>query len=143
MKSILLVILFISFFDPIPLQGRWQLTRFDAFSETIVSKFFLGETEERQKLMLETFDFVLANTFYEFKGDSVFFTNAGGGGIIQYKSGKWISKGDTLFIFESGKFKTHKFWIENQTAEELELKNFIPTVSGIQKGSSMIFTKIP
>jgi hypothetical protein len=131
------------FFDPIPFQGKWQLTSFEAFEKTLESKLFLAETEEKQKLMLETFDFVLANTFYEFKGDSVYFTNAGGGGVVQYKNGKWIAKGDTLYIFESGKFYVHKFWIESFDSETIELKTFIPTVSGIEKGSSMIFKKLP
>ena len=143
MKYILLVFLLTMFFDPNPFEGKWQLTKFDAFSKTLESKFFLEATEEQQKVMLETIDFVYANTFYEFKGDSVYYSDAGGGDIIKNKNGKWLTKGDTLFIIESGKFKITKFWIENQTDKELELKNFIFTDSGVQKADgSMIFTKI-
>ena len=144
MKYILLVLLLTMFFDPNPFEGKWQLTKFDAFSKTLQSKFFLEATEEEQKVMLDTFDFVYANTFYEFKGDSVYYTDAGGGGIIKNKNGKWLTKGDTLFIIESGKFKITKFWIENQTDKKLELKNFIFNASGVQIAEgSMNFTKIP
>jgi hypothetical protein len=93
--------------------------------------------------MLETFEFILANTCFEFKGDSIYFTNAGGGGIIGYKSGKCSIKEDILLIFESGKFKTHKFWIENQGANELEIQGFIPSSSCLITGNNMIFTKLP
>jgi hypothetical protein len=72
MKSSLLVLLVILFFEPIPIQGKWQLTSFEAFEKTLESKLFLAETEEKQKLMLETFDFVLANTFYEFKEETLY-----------------------------------------------------------------------
>ena len=143
MRLIFLVLFIFMSFQNVSLQGKWKLTRFEAFSKTLASTNFLNETKEKQELMLETFDFVLANTFYEFIGDSVYFTNAGGGGVVIDKSGKWLIKKDTLFIFESGKFKTHKFWIEKLSEDELELKGFIPGPSGMEKGSSMIFTKLP
>lgn len=142
MKFVLIVLLCFVSFQKETFQGKWQLTKFDAFTKTLASKSFMNETEEKQRLITETFEFVLANTFYEFRGDSIFFSNAGGGSNVQHKKGRWLAKGDTLYIFESGKFKAHKFWIENLSEEELELNTLINTSTSFQKGSRMIFTKL-
>jgi hypothetical protein len=46
----------------------------------------------------------LDNTFYSFKENSVFFTDAGGDFIVKEMKGRFLVNSDTLIIMEAGKF---------------------------------------
>lgn len=136
---ILFVFFFFFLINPEMLQGKWKLKNFDAFLSIMNSKAFKAETTERQQIMAESIQFALNNTFYEFKNDSIYFTDAGAG-IIKHKNGKWILKKDTLLVFESGKFKTHKFFIDQVTSNELRLK-FVHSKEELSR-SSLIFERV-
>lgn len=137
--KLVMIIFFFFFSSPDLLQGKWKLKQYDAFLSVFNSNAFKAETPERQQIMAESMQFALDNTFYEFKNDSIYFTDAGAG-IIKHKNGKWILKKDTLLIFESGKFKTHKFYIDKISENELRLKLVLE--DGYIGRTPLIFEKI-
>ncbi len=93
----------------------------EAFLSILTSDVYMAGTEDQKMKMAETFQFALDSTFYHFKNDSVFFTDAGPDEIVKHKSGKWLIRKDTLFIFESGKFKFHRFIINSLSEEKLKV----------------------
>jgi hypothetical protein len=103
------------------IQGKWKIHENEAFLNILTSDaYFSGKDDQKTKLA-ETVQFALDSTFYHFKNDSVFFTDTGTDNIVKHKSGKWLMNSDTLLIFESGKFTTHRFLINKLTKEELKV----------------------
>ncbi len=72
--------------------------------------------------MSESFQFVLDNTYYNFHGDSVFFTDPGGDFTVREKKGRFLTNSDTLIIMETGKFEIRRFFITSQEERELKMK---------------------
>ncbi|MHA7129044.1 lipocalin family protein [Algoriphagus namhaensis] len=126
--------------DHYQLEGRWKLHEAEAFLNILTSENFRLGTEVQQREISDTFDFALENTYYTFKGDSVFFTDTGARETINYKNGKWLLQNDTLMIFESGKFHVHKFLIESLNRDELIMRIVFPT--GEVSLSNMKFVKV-
>lgn len=114
--------LFIGTHEKDDLYGKWKLSEDETFLSIMTSKAYEMGTDEQKTEMAKVFQFVLDSTFYEFKNDSVYFTDAGPGGIVKHKNGKWLLKQDTLVIIESGKVNSHKFIIDKLTQDELHLK---------------------
>lgn len=139
-RLLVAVILLLTMPNSYNLEGRWKMYEAEAFLNILTSKNFQLGSDIQQKQIAETFEFALANTYYTFQGDSVFFTDTGANRSIYQKNGKWLIQNDTLVIFESGKFKTHKFFIESLVDDELVMKIIFPT--GEVSPSNMKFIKV-
>ena len=135
----LLIFFNLLFNDYTLLEGKWKLESYGAFYSIINSKRFQSEPKDRQEVMSQSMQFALDNTFYEFKKDSVFFTDAGAN-IIKHKTGRWLVLNDTLTILESGKIKAHRFFIVELEEETLKMK-IVDKNGGVGK-SELVFTKI-
>ncbi|GMQ24624.1 hypothetical protein Aoki45_13060 [Algoriphagus sp. oki45] len=105
--------------------GKWKLEGDEVFLNIMTLEAFKMGTEEQQNEMAKVFQFVLDSTFYDFKKDSVFFTDAGPGGIVKHKNGRWLLKEDTIVILESGKIKSHKFIIDHISENEMNLRKVL------------------
>jgi len=122
MKHITLVVFLILQTLTLSLEGKWKLTKFTAMEAILNSQQFINSTDEQRIRVMESMDFTLDNTFYEFKGDSIFYTNAGGDMQLSQKTGKFLVQSDTLIIFPSDKVNPIKFFLSSYEKEEFEMK---------------------
>ncbi|MFT5773836.1 MAG: hypothetical protein ACI9UV_002744 [Algoriphagus sp.] len=136
----LIILLIIYTQDNHKFEGKWKMYEAEAFLNILSSSNFNLGDDNQKKEIAETFQFALDNTFYSFKGDSVFFTDTGAQKQINYKNGKWLARNDTLIIFESGKFKSHKFFVESLKDDQLIMKIIFP--NGEISLSNMKFRKV-
>jgi hypothetical protein len=83
---------------------------------------FTNLTEDEKLRVFDSMQFTLDNTYYNFKGDSLFFTNAGGDLKVTEMKGRFLIKSDTLMVFESGKVNLLKFFITSLEEEEFKMK---------------------
>ncbi len=113
MKHITLVVFLILQTLTLSLEGKWKLTKFTAMEAILNSQQFINSTDEQRIRVMESMDFTLDNTFYEFKGDSIFYTNAGGDMQLSQKTGKFLVQSDTLIIFPSDKVNPIKFFLSS------------------------------
>lgn len=125
--KIMMIILFLNFALNLnllfsELEGNWKLVEYTGFLTILSSPNFKNLTEDQKIKASESFQFALDNTFYNFEGDSVFFTDAGGDDLIKEKKGRFLVNSDTLIIIETGKFKIHKFYISSQKEKELKMR---------------------
>jgi hypothetical protein len=104
------------------LEGKWKLSEFTAFDVVLTSQMFTTATDDNQTKMIESMNFILENTFYHFKGDSINFTNAGGDNQLSHKKGKFLVKSDTLVIFQSDKVNALKFFITSYKEETFKMR---------------------
>ncbi|WP_157359763.1 DUF5004 domain-containing protein [Algoriphagus mannitolivorans] len=122
------------------LEGKWKMHEVEAFLNILTSETYLIGTDEQKTKLAETFQFALDSTFYHFKNDSVYFTDAGPDNIVKHKTGKWLINSDTLIIFESGKIKVHRFLIDKLTEEELKV--YMVLSDEVISRSSVTFKKV-
>lgn len=104
------------------LEGTWQLvhvTGFDTFLERPES---LNLTEEQKINALVGLNYVLENTKYTFKGDSVFLANAGPNFTVHDWKGKFLLNEDTVSIFYQNKIGPTKLFISSLDHKKLKLK---------------------
>lgn len=120
------------------LLGRWKLGSYEAFYNILTSESFLSGSDKQIESASKAFEFALANTCYDFKIDTVFFTDAAEG-IVKNKTGKWVLEKDTLVIFDYGKIKTYKFLISEISDSQMKMYYVFP--GGIVGKSSLVFTK--
>lgn len=139
-KFVFIFLILANFQDNQQFEGRWKLYEAEAFLNILSSNNFKLGTEIQQKEIAETFQFALENTYYSFKGDSIFFTDTGANNNINHKNGKWLVRNDTLIIFESKKIKTHKYLIESLVDNKLTMKIIFP--NGEVSLSNMKFIKV-
>lgn len=140
MKYVFIVLIVLSLAGNNDIQGKWKLVENESFLNILTSEAYHSGTDKQMTQMAEIFQFVQDSTFYTFERDSVFFTDAGPGNLVKHKKGKWLIKNDTLFIFESGKFLTHRYLIHSLKDEELKL-NLILSDAVVSK-SILTFKKV-
>jgi hypothetical protein len=104
------------------LEGNWKLSEFTGFTLIMVTPGFTNLTEDEKLRVFDSMQFTLDNTYYNFKGDSLFFTNAGGDLKVTEMKGRFLIKSDTLMVFESGKVNLLKFFITSLEEEEFKMK---------------------
>lgn len=125
MRVLNLIFLFLAFLlysYQSDLEGTWQLvhvTGFDTFLERPEQQ---NLTSEDKMNILAGLDYVIKNTKYTFKGDSVFLANAGPNFTVNDWKGKFLLHGDTLSIFYSNKIGPTKLFIFSLDEEELILR---------------------
>ncbi|MHA7129045.1 hypothetical protein [Algoriphagus namhaensis] len=104
------------------LEGRWQLIHVTGF-DTILDIPELQDFSEEEKLkVLSGFDYVLENTSYTFRGDSVFYANAGPNFTTTEWKGRYLMKADTIFIFYSNKVNPVKLFISSNDEHQLNMR---------------------
>lgn len=135
---ILLIILLQSFNSK--LEGNWKLSEFTGFELAMKTHGFTNLTEEQKLKAFNSMQFTLDNTFYNFKGDSLIFTNAGGDFNVTEKKGKFLIKSDTLIVFQSNKVKLLKFFITSLEQEEFKMK--VVRNDGTLGPTEMTFSKV-
>jgi hypothetical protein len=121
MKFVYIVLFSILQFHITDIEGEWKLKDYSGFLIMFENDVFKNLSEDRKLEALKGMEFVLDNTFYSFKGDSVNFTNASPNYSVTEKKGRFLMKSDTLIIFESGKVNAIKFFITSLKEDELKL----------------------
>lgn len=108
-----------------PLEGKWKMYRSESFENILTSQNFQLQDEEQQKAVAEAFNKVLDGYFYDFRKDTVVFTNYSNFEIHEIE-GIWWTDGDTLIIGRLDKISVQKYFISKLDEKELHLQLIIP-----------------
>jgi hypothetical protein len=122
MNIIFIILTAVSLLLNSSIEGDWKLIDFTGFTTMLSSDAFDKLSEEKKLDAIQGMEFVLNNTFYSFRSDSVFFTNAGPDFSVSEKRGKFLLKSDTLIVFESSKVNPIKFFISSVNDTNLKLR---------------------
>lgn len=108
--------------------GFWNLKLSEANLNLISSPAFHATPKEQQDEILEVNELYLKNAYYEFKEDTVYWTDVNPQEKkVVLKKGKWILVGDTLRIFDYDKIYTYNFLINiKKSAGEFDLRMIFP-----------------
>lgn len=121
------------------LEGKWNMYRSETFENILTSKNFQLQDEESRQAIAETFNKVIDGYFYDFKKDTVIFTNYSNFEIHELK-GIWWTDGDTLIIGRLDKISTQKYFISKLDEKELHLQLIVPRQTEPSK-SRLMFKK--
>lgn len=136
MKTIILIIFLIDFSL---LFGKWDLKFSEANFNLINSPAFEATPKNQQEEILEVNELYLKNAYYEFKNDTVFWTDVNPREKkVVYKKGKWQVNGDTLTIYDYEKIYTYRFLVYVKE-NELTLRMIFP--DGVLARSKIIFER--
>lgn len=122
-----------------PLEGKWKMYRSESFENILTSNNFQQQDEEQQQALAETFSKVIDGYFYNFRKDTVVFTNYSNYEIHEIE-GIWWTDGDTLFIGRLDKISAQKYFISKLDDQELHLHIMFPKETEIPK-SRLMFKK--
>ena len=122
------------------LEGNWKLTEFTAFDHVLNSTSFEKASNEQKQEIIESLNFTLNNTYFNFKGDSLYYIDAGGRNQIRKRKGKFLLKSDTLMFFQSGKVNPMKFFIYSKKSKSFKMK--VVFRDGSIASGSMSFAKV-
>jgi hypothetical protein len=122
-----------------PLEGKWKMYRSETFENILTSKNFQLQDEKQQQAVAETFSKVIDGCFYDFRKDTVVFTNFSNYEIHEIK-GIWWTDGDSLFIGRLDKISVQKYFISKLDDQELHLHIMFPKETEIPK-SRLMFKK--
>ena len=75
MKIILLIIILTIFLDSFSVEGKWKMVRDESFENILTSPNFQMQDEQQQKALFETFNKILNGFYYDFRKDTVYFTD--------------------------------------------------------------------
>lgn len=118
----IIFIVFVFFIQNFSLEGNWKLTEFSGIDYVLNSTSFEESTEEQKLEIIESLNFTLNNTYFNFKGDSLYYMDAGGRNQINERKGRFLMKSDTLMFFESGKINPMKFFIYSKKSKTIKMK---------------------
>lgn len=118
----IIFIIFVFFIQNFSLEGNWKLTEFSGIDYVLNSTSFEESTEEQKLEIIESLNFTLNNTYFNFKGDSLYYMDAGGRNQINERKGRFLMKSDTLMFFESGKINPMKFFIYSKKSKTIKMK---------------------
>lgn len=139
MNTILaLIILIISFNQP-SIEGKWKMNRSEAFEKILTSNNFQMQDEQQQKALAETFNKILKGYYYDFRKDTVYFTDFKNYEIVELKGIWWIDA-DTLVIGQLNKISLQKYFIAKLNDKELHLQIVIPKENAVSE-NRIIFKK--
>jgi hypothetical protein len=133
------LIILIFLLDPFLLFGKWNLKFSEANFNLINSPAFDATPKNQQDEILEVNELYLKNAYFEFKNDTVFWTdvNAREKKVV-YKKGKWNLDGDTLNIYDYDIIYSYKFLVSVKE-DELNLRMIFP--NGVLARSKITFEK--
>jgi len=122
MKINLIFIIWLLSYTPTPnhqeIIGDWQMVSFEAFTNILLSPRHYEASEADRNRLEETFQLVLDNTYYNFKDDTVYFSDYKEYKIIE-KTGIWNIESDTLYINDISKIMTYKYFIKKVNSDSL------------------------
>lgn len=113
--------------DPECLMGSWKITKSQALENLVLSTGYKSLTEEQQEKVNRLNQLVLDNAYYRFTKDSVFWSdvNQREEKVVHLK-GRWLLKGDTLYVFKIGKVEPYPFVIEKKSNTQLSMRFIFP-----------------
>jgi hypothetical protein len=130
----------LSFFIAEPkLEGKWKMHRSEAFESILTSSNFQMQDEQQQKALAETFNKVVNGFYYDFRKDTVYFTDLKNYEIVELK-GIWWTDADTLIIGQVNKISVQKYLISKINEKELHLKIIDPR-SGSPSDTRLMFKR--
>jgi len=98
--------------DPQLLLGFWNLKFAEANFNIVNSPAFEASTKVQQDEFLVVNELYLKNAYYEFKKDTVYWTDVNPRKkLVVLKKGKWNLVGDTLNIYDYEKVFAYKFLV--------------------------------
>ena len=124
--------------DP-KLEGKWKMVRDESFENILTSTNFQMQDEQQQKALAETFNKILNGFYYDFRKDTVYFTDFKNYEIIELK-GIWWTDADTVIIGQVIKISVQKYLISKINNKELHLKMINPR-DGIAFNNRLMFKK--
>ena len=139
MKLILLMIIILSSFNKPSLEGKWKMNRSEVFEKILTSNNFQMQDEQQQKALAETFNKILKGYYYDFRKDTVYFTDFKNYEIVELKGIYWMDA-DTLIIGQTKKISLQKYLISKLNKDELHLKLIHPK-DGTVFNSRMMFKR--
>ncbi|SDY47623.1 MULTISPECIES: hypothetical protein [Rhodonellum] len=125
MNSILVLIMLVISFNKPSIEGKWKMNRSEAFEKILTSNNFQMQDEQQQKALAETFNKILDGYYYDFRKDTVYFTDFKNYELVELKGIYWIDA-DTLIIGQFDKIKVQKYLISKINEKELHLKLIDP-----------------
>ena len=139
MKTILLLIILLSPLNKPSLEGKWRMERNEAFEHILTSSNFQMQDEQQQEALAETFNKILNGYYYDFRKDTVYFTDFKNYEIVELKGIYWI-EADTLVIGHLKKMSLQKYFISKLNDKELHLQIVIPKENSISE-NKIIFKR--
>ena len=129
---IVFFLLFFSLKHEEDLHGHWKMTRNQTFENILTSKNFQMNDQEQQIKLAETFSKIIDGYYYDFKKDTVIFTDFKDSEIIQLKGKWWVDK-DTLYIGRFDKISVQKYLISKLEKDVLQLRIIMPSDGYVSK----------
>lgn len=140
MRCQIIILIFLLFPIEKPnLNGKWKLYRSETFENILTSNKFQTDDPETQQKLAETFSKIIDGYFYDFKKDTVVFTDYKNFEIVELK-GIWWSEEDTLIIGRLGTMSVQKYLISRLDESELHLKLINPR-DGLPSKSRLMFKR--
>ncbi|WBL41741.1 hypothetical protein PBT90_13360 [Algoriphagus halophytocola] len=113
--------------DPEYLLGSWKITKSQSLENLVLSSGYKNLDKEGQEKIHRLNQIVLDSAYYKFTKDSVFWSdvNQREEKVVHLK-GRWLLKGDTLYVFKTGKIEPYPFVIEKKSNDELSMRFIFP-----------------
>lgn len=113
--------------DPEFLIGSWKITKSQALENLVLSNAYQNSDEDLKERINRLSKLALDSTYYRFTEDSVFWAdvNQHEEKVVHLK-GRWLMKGDTLYVFKTGKIEPYSYKIEKKSANELSIRFIFP-----------------
>ncbi len=123
----IIILLSVISIDPEFLIGSWKMTKSQALENLVLSSGFKNLDKEGQEKIHRLNQIVLDSAYYRFTEDSVFWSdvNQREEKLVHLK-GRWLMKGDTLYVFKTGKVEPYPFVIEKKSNDELSMRFIFP-----------------
>ena len=113
--------------DPDFLIGSWKITKSQSLENLVLSNGFKNLDKEGQEKIHRLNQIVLDSAYYRFTEDSVFWSdvNQREEKLVHLK-GRWLIKGDTLYVFKTGKVEPYPYVIEKKSTNEISMRFIFP-----------------
>lgn len=125
------------FFNSELISGRWDLVEFTAIESIRNSDGYLLADFETQALADQKFQLALDSVRYEFKKDTLYYTDIEDVNIV-HRRAKWKIIGDTLFVKEIDRIYLRKYFIRKVSQDSLVFSSIF---NGKPARSSYIFSR--
>ncbi|SFU15227.1 hypothetical protein SAMN04489724_4372 [Algoriphagus locisalis] len=129
LKLIYLIVILFSLLniDPEYLLGSWKITKSQALENLVLSESYKNLIEDQQEKVNRLNKLVLDSAYYRFTKDSVFWSdvNQREEKLVHLK-GRWLIKGDTLYVFKTGKVEPYPYLIEKKSTNEISMRFIFP-----------------
>ena len=123
----ILILLRVVSIDPEFLIGSWEITKSQSLENLVLSSAYQYSDEDLKERINRLSKLALDSTYYRFTEDSVFWSdvNQHEEKVVHLK-GRWLLKGDTVFIFKPGRVEPFSYKIEKKSNDILSLRFIFP-----------------